>query len=104
MLLCFINMVFTFKFSYEEVNMNSRVKKLGLSVYTWASDPNFAETPIKKISLGAENVFCLNCHFSLHLSFLMGEGVVLAFKYYRLPLVANVKEKKEIKIHQCVIS
>lgn len=45
--LCVINTLFTFKLTYE-VNMNSHMKKLKLSVYTLASDPNFPERHVKK--------------------------------------------------------
>lgn len=93
------NVLFTFQFTYE-VNMNSHMMKLKLSVYTSASDPNFPEMYIKKSHWELENVLCWNCCFSHHVLGLVGEGVVLAFQYYWLPLLADFKKNhSEIKIH-----
>lgn len=82
--------------------MNSQMMKLKLSVYTLASDPNFPEMHIKKSHWEFENVFCWNCSFSHHVLVLVGEGVVLAFRYYWLPLLADFKKKSHNEImHQC---
>lgn len=91
-MLCIINTLLTFKFTCEEVNLNSHAKKLKLSIYTLASGPNFPEMRIKMSHWELENVFYLNSCFSLHSLVLMGEGAVVAFQYYWLPLVASIKK------------